>query len=51
MGIAAMPQPDFERIEQDALRMLEVPSVSAEGRALETTATLHIRVQQQRDHG
>jgi acetylornithine deacetylase/succinyl-diaminopimelate desuccinylase-like protein len=36
--------PDFDRIEEDALRLLEAlcrePSVSAEGRALETTAAL-----------
>ncbi len=39
-----MAEPDVARIEEDALRLLELlcrePSVSAEGRALETTATL-----------
>jgi acetylornithine deacetylase/succinyl-diaminopimelate desuccinylase-like protein len=39
-----MPEPDFARVEADALRLLEMlcrePSVSAEGRALDTTATL-----------
>jgi acetylornithine deacetylase/succinyl-diaminopimelate desuccinylase-like protein len=39
-----MPEPGDARIEEEALRLLEVlcrePSVSAEGRALESTATL-----------
>jgi acetylornithine deacetylase/succinyl-diaminopimelate desuccinylase-like protein len=39
-----MPAPDYARIEGEALRVLEAlcrePSVSAEGRALETTAAL-----------
>jgi acetylornithine deacetylase/succinyl-diaminopimelate desuccinylase-like protein len=39
-----MPEPDYERVEEDALRLLEVlcrePSVSAEGRALDSTAAL-----------
>jgi acetylornithine deacetylase/succinyl-diaminopimelate desuccinylase-like protein len=42
--IAAMSEPDFTRIEEDALRLLGVlcrePSVSAEGRALDSTASL-----------
>src|SRR5436189_3981 len=41
---AAMPEPDLQRIEEEALRLLEVlcrqPSLSAESRALETTAAL-----------
>jgi acetylornithine deacetylase/succinyl-diaminopimelate desuccinylase-like protein len=39
-----VPEPDVAKIEEEALRLLELlcrePSVSAEGRALETTATL-----------
>ena len=39
-----MAEPDLAKTEEDALRLLELlcrePSVSAEGRALETTATL-----------
>jgi len=39
-----MPEPDLQHIEEETLRLLEVlcrqPSVSAESRALETTAAL-----------